>query len=277
MSPPPRAFFLDAGPGRPGRRFCLHHEPARAPALGAVVQIHAFAEEMNKSRRMSALQARALADAGFAVLQVDLLGCGDSSGDFSDATWDDWLADVHQAAAWLRERTAAPLWLWGVRAGALLACEAAAGMPEPCNFLFWQPTPSGKLILQQFLRLKAAATLGDGQAKAVLDQARARLAEGHPIEIAGYLLNPRLADGLQRATLLPPPRPAIAAWLEVSSRETPSLLPAGQETIRRWREAGHDVRASAVGGPMFWQTVEIETAPALLDASVSALTAPTHP
>ncbi len=39
-----------------------------------VVHVHAFAEEMNKSRRMAAMQSRALAAAGFAVLQIDLLG-----------------------------------------------------------------------------------------------------------------------------------------------------------------------------------------------------------
>lgn len=269
---PAQAFFLDSGPARPGARFCLYHAPARTPAAGAVVQVHAFAEEMNKSRRMCALQARALADAGFAVLQIDLLGCGDSSGEFGDATWNDWLADVVLAVAWLRERCDAPLWLWGVRAGALVASEAATRLPEPCNFVFWQPAVLGKLVVQQFLRLKAAAMLGDGQAKAVLDETRSRLAQGRSVEIAGYELNPLLADGLQRATLQPTARAAVAVWLEVSSREAPSLLPASVEANRRWREAGHEVRASAVPGPMFWQSVEIETAPALLEASVAAMT-----
>ncbi|MBK8384562.1 MAG: hypothetical protein IPL11_02315 [Candidatus Accumulibacter sp.] len=41
----------------------------------------------NKSWRIVPLQARALATAGYAVLQIDLMGCGDSSGDFGDATW----------------------------------------------------------------------------------------------------------------------------------------------------------------------------------------------
>ena len=44
-------------------------------------QVKAWAEEMNKARRMAALQARLLAENGYAVLQIDLHGCGDSSGD----------------------------------------------------------------------------------------------------------------------------------------------------------------------------------------------------
>ncbi|MEP6965262.1 MAG: hydrolase 2, exosortase A system-associated, partial [Polaromonas sp.] len=119
---------------------------------------------MNKSRRMAALQARALAGAGFDVLQIDLLGCGDSSGDFGDATWQSWVSDVVQACHWLQNRsdmhdagsTPAQLWLWGLRAGCLLAVEAARQLKRPCNFLFWQPPASGKTLLQQFLRLKVA-------------------------------------------------------------------------------------------------------------------------
>ncbi len=54
---------------------------------------------MNKSRRMAALQARAFAAMGFGVLQIDLFGCGDSSGDFSDARWDIWKQDLAIARA----------------------------------------------------------------------------------------------------------------------------------------------------------------------------------
>ncbi|MBN9422686.1 MAG: alpha/beta hydrolase, partial [Candidatus Accumulibacter sp.] len=117
------AFFL---PATSGQRYCLFHRPAtEGAARGALVYVHPFAEEMNKSRRMAAVQARALAAAGYAVLQIDLHGCGDSSGDFADASWAGWLDDVELACAWLRARCAAPLWLWGLRSGCLLAAEAA--------------------------------------------------------------------------------------------------------------------------------------------------------
>src|SRR5512133_1710196 len=100
------AFYL---PFAAGRRFCLLHAPdAAAPRRGAVVYVHPFAEEMNKSRRAVALQARALAQAGYAVLQIDLHGCGESSGDFGDATWASWIDDVVAACAWLESAGHAP-------------------------------------------------------------------------------------------------------------------------------------------------------------------------
>ena len=104
-----------------------------------MIYLHPFAEEMNKSRRMAALQSRALAAAGYDVLQIDLLGCGDSSGDFSDATWQGWKDDVVLAYNWLRTQSNAPLTLWGLRAGCLLAANAAGDLPESRNFIFWQP------------------------------------------------------------------------------------------------------------------------------------------
>ena len=60
-----------------------------------------------------------------AVLLSDLAGCGDSSGDFADASWDLWLEDINQAARWMTARYAsAPLWIWGLRSGCLLAAQA---------------------------------------------------------------------------------------------------------------------------------------------------------
>jgi len=99
MTPPAHApadaFFLDTADGP---RFCLFHAPS-GECRGALVYIHPFAEEMNRSRRMAALQARALAAQGIGVLLLDLHGCGDSAGDFGDASWDGWLRDIAAARA----------------------------------------------------------------------------------------------------------------------------------------------------------------------------------
>ena len=267
------ALFIPIdGPGG-GQRFCLYHPPASkaGAAAGAIVYVHPFAEEMNKSRRMAALQSRALAHAGYAVLQIDLLGCGDSSGNFADATWSAWLADVAAAAHWLRARHAAPLWLWGLRAGCLVAAEAAPLVGEPCHFLFWQPPAAGKTLLQQFLRLKMAAQMLDGKAAGATDALRAQLAAGQAVDIAGYTLSPALAHGLEQAQLRPPAAATQSIWLETSTRTDAALLPATQNALAAWRKAGHDSSSATVTGPAFWQTQEIEDAPALVTATLQSL------
>lgn len=287
------AFFL---PVEHGQRFCLFYPAQVSPGTaerGQVVYVHPLTEEMNKSRRMAALQSRALAQAGFDVLQIDLLGCGDSSGDFGDATWEAWVQDVLTACRWLRERhplqatpplVHPPLWLWGLRAGCLVAAQAAQILQTPVNFLFWAPTPTGKALLQQFLRLKAAADIASGNAKAIMEGLRSDLTRGQPVEIAGYLLAPALAHGLEQAALVPPA--TIAApptqgmrhvqgqrveWLEMSTRDDASLTPVAAKAIDRWQQAGYQVRSHIVQGPSFWQTSEIEDAPALVALTTASV------
>ena len=270
-------FFLPVPGDIPSQRFCIHHPAQGGTVKGAVLYIHPFAEEMNKSRRMAALQSRALAAAGYTVLQIDLLGCGDSSGDFGDASWQDWIDDVVRGAQWLTERVQAPLWLWGLRVGCLLAVEAARDMSVAPQFVLWAPTPSGKQVLQQFLRLKAAGDLASGKAKIVMDGLRADLAQGRAVEIAGYRLSPALAAGLAESSLEPPVGQGSkghVAWLELSTRADADLSPVASKTLRKWQQTGWPAaRGHVVPGPAFWQTTEIEDAPALVAATLAELKA----
>ncbi len=236
-----------------------------------MIYLHPFAEEMNKSRRMAALQSRALAAVGYDVLQIDLLGCGDSSGDFADASWQVWLEDVLLAHRWLRTKTLAPLTLWGLRGGCLLAASAAVDLPETTNFIFWQPVISGKQHWQQFMRLKMAGALAGGDAKGVTELLRQQLAAGQSVEIAGYGIAPALAEGLEQAELKPPASLGHIIWLEISLRDEATLSPVSQKRLEQWLAAGYNIDVRIVCGPAFWQTTEIEDAPQLIAATLAAL------
>ncbi len=271
----PHAFFLDAPHG--GQRFCLFHTPPPGIApRGRVLFCHPFAEELNTTRRTVARQARALAEAGFAVMQIDLLGCGDSSGDFGDATWPIWLDDLQLAHAWLSDQpiTNSPLWLWGLRTGALLASDLAATLPEPANLLLWQPFTSGQQQLQQFLRLHSAGQWLAGDQKdnvKRIDKPAQQLAQGQPVHIAGYPLSPLLAEGLAAAKLQPPAKqpPSRLIWLELSTQIALSLTTEKQLAV--WQQAGWQATAQIVTTPAFWHTVDTEAAPELIPATLAAL------
>lgn len=273
-----QAFFLDSGDG--SQRFCVHHQAQGPAKRGQLLYLHPFAEEMNKSRRMAALQARAFAAAGFEVLQIDLLGCGDSAGDFGDASWRSWLDDALLGCRWLQSRPdPAPLWLWGLRAGCLLAVETLQQLGLPANLLLEQPPASGKPLLQQFLRLKIAGEMMDGASKGAMAEMRALLSRGDSIEIAGYQLAASLAQGLEGASLQPPSGLAAQRliWLELSTRADAQWTPVALQAQQRWRDAGWQVDADLVTGPAFWQTTEIEEAPELTDAAARLLLATTSP
>ena len=257
-----------------GGRFCLFH-PAQEPSkgVGAAVYVHPFAEEMNKSRRMAALQARAFSRCGISVLQIDLLGCGDSVGDFGDATWSHWIDDVVAAVRWVHERTGLQPLLWGLRSGCLLACAALAKLPPIAGLVLWQPVVSGKQHLQQFLRLRVAGEL-IGRASADrtgTNELRAQLQAGATIDVAGYALSQGVAMGLDAADLAPAATPPRVAWLEVSSSEPPEISPAGQMRITAWQATGNEVAATAVAGLPFWQTQEIAECADLIEATTATV------
>lgn len=276
MSAPFEAFFLDVGRGPDPRRFCVYHPPI-GECRGAVLHVPAFAEEMNKSRRMVARQARALADAGFAVLRPDLAGCGDSGGEFVGASWTGWLDDIEAGCAWLLDRHRdTALWLWGLRAGCLLASAAAQRRTPAPHLLLWQPPTAGKALLQQFLRLRLAAQLADGGGKGVTESLRADLEAGRPVSVAGYELPPAVALGMEQARLHPPRPGQVIRWLEVMTREPAQLLPGSALAVQSW-PADTDLLTQVVVGPAFWQTTEIEDAPALIEATMQAMGAHAQP
>src|SRR5712692_8651981 len=115
----PQPHSLD---GAEGRLFAVYYPPEAEADRGAdLIYLPPFAEEMNRSRRMAALQARELAAIGVGVVILDLYGTGDSEGDFRDARWSLWQSDVKATADWLERRGRSARGLLGLRLGALLA------------------------------------------------------------------------------------------------------------------------------------------------------------
>jgi exosortase A-associated hydrolase 2 len=253
-----------------GRRFAVENR-CIGESRGGILFIHPFAEEMNKSRRMVALTASALSDDGWSVLRFDFHGCGDSEGEFGEATWNSWADDLSFWSDWLRARVEGPLLLWGLRAGALLATEWLRETRDSLPLLLWQPVTNGQRHLTQLLRLRAAANMLEArQAGNVVAELRAKLVEGSPVTVAGYTLNPELAKAMDLATLrLHDNYNCRVSVLETSGNPKALPSPALQRLVEAWQIAGIDARVLQIAGPAFWQTVEIETAPALIEATVN--------
>lgn len=268
-----RAFYL---PAEGGDCFCMYRCPDHDAVLGTILHLAAFGDEMNKARAMTARTARALASRGFGVLQIDFFGCGDSAGEHADATLARWTGNAMRAIDWLRTQPSKRdiLWLWALRAGALLIPPLLARAAPDAPLLLWQPVLSGAQQLNHLLRQKLAEGLIDTSAeRSGTRTLRQRLRDGATLETGGYGISPALADELDRATFcMPDNYRGRIAWLEVVSSAAPSLSPAARKNIDGLRSAGIDIAAKAVQGPGFWQSVETEHCDALVDASLSALT-----
>jgi exosortase A-associated hydrolase 2 len=264
-------FFLAADPGQ---RFCLFFPPA-GRCRGAVLYVPPFGDEMNKSRRMAAETARALAARGFGVLLLDLHGTGDSSGEFSDARWEHWLADLAAGCAWLKDRLGVPVSLLGLRLGALLALDYAHSAAHPvAQLVLWQPVPSGSVFLTQFLRLLTAnAMLADSGDKPAADksstaQLRAALLGGATLEVAGYEIAPALAqalDGKDAAKLAP--AGCQVHWFETASPADRPVTPVLERLMAAWRADGVNMQLHRLACMSFWGTQEISESPELVRAT----------
>lgn len=270
---PAQPFFLKADPGE---RFCLYYPPDPGKkCLGVFIYVHPFGEEMNKSRRMAALQARAFAAIGFGVLQIDLFGCGDSSGEFGNACWNIWKQDLGVAKKWLEKHVDAPISLWGLRLGALLALDFARGMDTSIDqIILWQPVLKGQPFLTQFLRLRLANEMLSAGANTPemtgTDTMRSLLKAGNIVEVAGYELAPDLAaaiDNLNAAELTVTKSPIH--WFEIVAEPGRSLPPAGSKVVDVWKRNGVDVQVYIVTCTSFWAAQEISECLKLVSSTVN--------
>ena len=255
-------FFFDA---RPGTRFSLYHAPnPQVAPRGAILYVHPFAEELNRTRRMAAQQSRAFAALGYAVLQIDLFGCGDSCGEFNAGRWQIWHDDLLQAADWLAERESGPLTLWGLRLGGLLALDVAARL-RPRSVLLWQPFMSGRACINEFLRMSPQLRDPAPGAPRSTAALRAQLAVHGVIEVGGYEVAVPLVkavDACDAASLVLPPCSVhwfahVAANVAGSAGQPGATAPSkaaasAARLAERWAASNVELHFHALDGALDW-------------------------
>ena len=232
-----------------------------------------FAEEMNKSRRMVTELAHRLVANSIAVVIPDLFGTGDSEGEFAQASWSRWVEDLHAVESWIGNRGWRVSVLLGIRLGCILAAQYSLQRGSAARrAVFWQPAVDGARILDQFLRVRVAASLMRDDKESVGDL-KQRLARGEIVEVAGYGVSPQLATELASLRLADQCGGNLGEvrWFEVL-RAADASVPAGAaKTVETLRQRGLDVRLQTVVGEPFWASTEIVCLPDLIRDSLSAV------
>ena len=188
--------FIDGGAQR---LFSVLHEAvegAGAPSVG-VVLVHPFMEERQDAHPFLRDLAVRLAAQGFPALRVDLSGCGDSEGDWSEATVAGWLGDVAASARYLRRAAGVrEVVLLGMRYGAALAV-AAAEAAEAKGVALVAPVLRGREYVLDVLRAYIAAEMVlNKKAGVSRDVLMARLDEGESVNLFGYAFTRAQRDGM---------------------------------------------------------------------------------
>jgi len=264
-------FFIESADHR---LFSLAVQPAGPERSHGVLVCPPFGEEMNRCRRTVRVLLGELAARGVPALSLDLRGTGDSSGEFGDARWDDWVADLARGVDWLRDAGCRAVTLVAVRAGALLAWELLRARPGAFDaVVLWQPVLNGKSVVTDLLRARVAAAAAAGATDSVA-RLRAELAAGRTVETAGYTLSPALVAALEAASVTATAAPPVH-WIEVGADpEAPLRAPAGQLGAAL-EAAGTTVAMHRAADPPFWSTTETTTGHATVAATISTIAAVT--
>lgn len=265
-------------PGSVGPLFGVRWTAAAGCSGHTLLVLPAFAEEMNKCRRMVSLLAQAAQGCGIETVAVDLTGTGDSAGEFRDATVERWRRDLHAVMDRLAEDEGRTVHVLAVRGGALLlnVLDVPANV-SPGRVALWQPITNGKQLVTQFLRLSQAEAVVAGHGGDSRNP-RTVLAQERLVEVAGYELSTELVSGIESLTLHPMVRKdwRSVLWIEIagddpdgSGRPSPSL--AASRAVDAMNEHGCGVILDVIAGEPFWATPEIAVVPGLVERTLSFL------
>jgi exosortase A-associated hydrolase 2 len=261
------AQFIDTPEGR---LFVVEHSPSEGARDKTTLLVPPLGDEMNKSRALFAQLGKTLSEVGRTLVLGDLYGTGDSEGDFATASIDLWSKNLDALVAWAETRGSPIDSIVAVRFGCLLASHWVRNSGRDVSATaFWQPTVTGAQIVNQWLRLRVAASMFDGDEKTTSVELDRRLDEGQSLEVGGYLLTPALARdlrSLQLSDLLCSGLGALSLFEVGSAAEcSPAVRQLGQ---------GRDIRQmSVVAGDAFWSATEIVRNPVLVARTVDALCA----
>lgn len=207
--------------------------------------------------------ARKLAETGTTVLRLDLSGCGDSSGRFSDYSILDWVEDIRIAYDCLiKHFPALPRYILGIRFGSFLALKA--------ELLLDGAILIAPLTGSEFLRqLQQRNMVNQMVAYGKIQNGRSSMLEnwqnGDSTDLDGYEVSARLIYDLQEAKIN-----------EATSANQPnnilavSVGPGGGVIERNFALVEH-AEKKRLNLPAFWNTVGYVDTSECVDVVVSWL------
>ena len=259
--------------GGAGNIFVHAVAPRSAGAGDVVVMLPPLFEELNKSRRMYALQARSFASRGIIAILPDLYGIGDSEGDISTASLQIWHQDLGSVMQWVGESVKPHrIHVFGLRAAALFFEMIDTTVSPVANWVLWSPIERGSRLVRDLFRqaLIVARNRGDGSitSKALKERVAA---QGY-IEISGYRLSADLLVQLENTSVAQSvPAHVGVHWFDVRAGLDPGAGVREPASVGRWRDAGCEVDYRLCEGPPFWQTAEISTVAQLVEETTNAI------
>lgn len=193
--------------------FGAHHPPRGAPRDSAVLLCYPLPQEYGSVHWAYRRLAMALAQRGFHVLRFDYRGTGDSSGDASDATFENMIDGAKLAVDELRDVSGARrVSVVGMRFGAAVAARLPSTHLR--EVVLWEPILSGREHLEELRRVHATREL-------MWLLPKAKHAPGDPEDLLGYALHDGVRRSIDAVDLRSGPYAAAAGFSIIVSADGP--------------------------------------------------------
>jgi exosortase A-associated hydrolase 2 len=253
--------------GEEGKRFLTVRFLSMKPPNAHIVFIPPFGEEMNRCRSLVATQARNFARAGYSCTLVDFYGTGDSQGELRDASLTLWESNVRAVVEELQTEFPAPVVLWGLRLGGLLALNFCVNPHlRPRDIILWQPVNSGTAYITQVLRQRVASLMLRDLPPETTKEIRQRLASGEDVEISGYTLRETLVGEIESIDVshMSGLCTGTIYWLEHVAEAGKEIGLAARKLVDQLSLQDNKVELRTFSDPPIWQIHERDFAPQLL-------------
>ena len=217
-------------------------DPALAKPLGVVLCQPVFHEQGAARRAVRALADR-FAEAGIHALRFDYSGAGDSQGEPSDHSLEDWIDDVGGATdEFATSRGLDSVGLVGLRFGASLAARAAANRADVPFLVLWEPIVDGAPWVQSLRDLQNAWVAHE------TDQRPGARKAATPDEVCGHPLPPGLANQLSAHHLCRESPPGVDRVLIIEESECDQM----GALVQKLDESGSRVERRNLDGGRVW-------------------------
>ena len=174
-----------------------HPQSKKKQAVGFVV-CPPFAEEKKSSQRMLVDLAKQMANAGYTTFLFDYFACGDSDGDFKDATLSIWIKNTLDALKHLKQHTDIDsIGLIGLRLGCFIALSTINKKERISQGIFIEPVLSPETYFKRSLRQKLMKELiTDGKTKSRRSDLINQLNHNKSVDFDGYEISPSFYSDL---------------------------------------------------------------------------------
>jgi len=131
--------------------FGIHHPPKSETRRNrGIILCPAIGQDYMRTHRGLKQLAIQLSKSGFHVLRFDYFATGDSGGESTEATLEQWIEDVGDAIDELKDTGGVrQVALIGIRLGAAVAAQAAHDRPEVDSLILWDPVVTGAAYVEE--------------------------------------------------------------------------------------------------------------------------------